>query len=314
MGSTPALCRQVNERLKLKSSKHEISKTTGNQQPGTTVMPASTLLVCALDQSEKVKDKVEQCASDLSTVNVVLRQEIADAPELDEIERAVRLSEKVEVKVQQVAEQLATVNDALTEEIDERKNLDQALLISNAALLESREQEEKAMHLALHDAVTGLPNLMLFNDRLSQALAHARREGRRLAVMFLDLDNFKAINDAHGHDFGDSVLQMVAQRLQAIVRAGDTVGRRSGDEFLFLMLDVGDEKSATKLAAKIIDHVGRAGEVGGVEFTVRASIGIALHPEHGGSSQELLKNADVAMYAAKQHVEGFSIFTPGAQE
>jgi len=276
-------------------------------------VPPPALLICALDQTEQVKDKVEQCASDLSSVNVVLRQEIADEAHLKEAGRAITLSEKIEIKVQQCAEQLATVNDALTEEIEERKTLDQALSTSNAELLESREQEEKSMHLALHDAVTGLPNLPLFNDRFSQALAQAERQGQRLAVMFIDLDKFKGINDAHGHDIGDGVLQMVAQRLQAIVRAGDTVSRRSGDEFLYLMLDAGDKNDAVKLAVKIIDNIAHACEVEGVKLTVRPSIGIALYPEHGRSPQELLKNADLAMYAAKQRAQGYSIFSPAVQ-
>ena len=222
-------------------------------------------------------------------------------------------NDEVELKVQQCAEQLDTVNDALSEEIEERKTLDEALSTSNAALLESREQEEKSMHLALHDAVTGLPNLPLFNDRFGQALAQAERQVQRLAVMFIDLDKFKGINDAHGHDIGDGVLKMIAQRLEAIVRAGDTVSRRSGDEFLYLMLDASDENNAVKLAVKLIDHIGQACEVEGVKLTVRPSIGIAFYPEHGQSSQELLKNADLAMYAAKQCAQGYSVFSPASQ-
>jgi diguanylate cyclase (GGDEF)-like protein len=169
------------------------------------------------------------------------------------------------------------------------------------------------MHLALHDAVTGLPNLPLFNDRFSQALAQAERQGQRLAVMFIDLDKFKGINDAHGHDIGDGVLQMVGQRLQAIVRAGDTVSRGSGEEFLYLMPDASDEHDAVKLAVTIIGHIAHACEVGDVKLTVRPSIGIAFYPEHGQSPQELLKNADLAMYVAKQHAQGYSIFSPAPQ-
>jgi diguanylate cyclase len=263
----------------------------------------------ALDQSEQVKDKVEECAAELSAVNAVLKEEIVDGVPLHEVERALDMSEEVEVKVLQCAEDLATVNDALAEEIDERNTLEHQLSESAAALSESKVQERKSRHLALHDGVTGLANVTLFKDRLRNGLAQAKRHGWRLAVMFIDLDEFKGVNDSHGHDVGDRVLQMVAQRIQSLVRAGDTVSRRGGDEFLFLMLEATDENSAANLAAKIIDNVARPCEVEGLRLTVRPSIGIALYPEDGRSGQELLKNADIAMYAAKQQKSGCALFS-----
>ena len=263
----------------------------------------------ALDQSEQVKDKVQQCAADLSSVNAVLKEEIADGVPLQEVERALGMSEEVEVKVLQCAEDLATVNDALAEEIDERNNLETQLSESAAALSKSRVQERKSRHLALHDAVTGLSNMTLFNDRLRNGLAQAQRHEWRLAVMFIDLDEFKGINDHHGHDIGDRVLQMVAQRLQNSIRGGDTVCRRSGDEFLLLMLEARDENNAAKLAAKIVDNVAQPYEVDGVKLTVKPSIGIALYPEDGQSVPELLKHADIAMYAAKQQKSGRALYS-----
>jgi diguanylate cyclase (GGDEF)-like protein len=263
----------------------------------------------ALDQSEQVKDKVEECAVELSSVNAVLKEEIVDGVPLHEVERALDMSEEVEVKVLQCAEDLATVNDALAEEIDERNSLQNQLSESAAALCESKVQERKSRHLALHDAVTGLANVTLFKDRLRNGLAQAKRHGWRLAVMFIDLDEFKGVNDSHGHDVGDRVLQMVAQRIQTLVRAGDTVSRRGGDEFLFLMLEATDENSAANLAAKIIDNVAQPCEVEGLKLTVKPSIGIALYPEDGRSGQELLKNADIAMYAAKQQKSGCALFS-----
>jgi len=268
-----------------------------------------TPLTRALDKNEQVQAKVEECATDLSSVNTVLKQEIAEGGPLQEAERAVSQNEEVEVKVQECAEDLADVNIALTEEIDERKNLEQDLSESHAALSESKAQEEKSRQLALHDAVTGLPNLTLFNDRLGQALAQAPRHRWRLAVMFIDLDEFKSINDSYGHDVGDRVLQMVAQRLLANVRSGDTVSHRSGDEFLFLMLDAKDETNVANFAAKIIDNIAEACDVEGAKLRVRPSIGIALYPEDGQSAQELLKNADTAMYAAKQKKRGFLLYS-----
>jgi diguanylate cyclase (GGDEF)-like protein len=271
------------------------------------VVPAP--LVRALDQSEQVKDKVQQCAADLSSVNAVLKEEIADGVPLPVVENALDLSEEVEAKVLQCAEDLATVNDALAEEIDERKDLEHQLSKSSAALSRSKVQERKARHLALHDAVTGLSNMTLFNDRLRNGIAQAQRHKWRLAVMFIDLDEFKGINDRHGHDIGDRVLQIVAQRLQTFVRGGDTISRRGGDEFLFLMLEAKDEDNAANLAAKIIDDVAQPCEVEAGKLTVRPSIGIAIYPEDGESVQELLKNADIAMYAAKRQKSGRALFS-----
>jgi diguanylate cyclase (GGDEF)-like protein len=282
--------------------------SAGDKAGATKVLVAAPLSR-ALDQSEQVKDKVEECAVELSSVNAVLKEEIVDGVPLHEVERALDMSEEIEVKVLQCAEDLATVNDALAEEIDERNNLEHQLSESAAALSESKVQERKSRHLALHDAVTGLPNVTLFKDRLRNGLAQATRHGWRLAVMFIDLDQFKGVNDSHGHDVGDLVLQMVAQRIQTLVRAGDTVSRRGGDEFLFLMLEATDENSAANLAAKIIDNVAQPCEVEGLKLSVRASIGIALYPEDGRSAQELLKNADIAMYAAKQQKSGCALFS-----
>jgi diguanylate cyclase len=263
----------------------------------------------ALGQSEQVKDKVEECAVELSAVNAVLKEEVSEGVSLDEVERALNMSEEVEVKVQQCAEDLATVNDALAEEVDQRNNLEHQLAESASALSESKVQERKSRHLSLHDAVTGLANVTLFKDRLRKGLAQAKRHEWRLAVMFIDLDEFKGINDSHGHDVGDRVLQMVGQRLQTLVRAGDTVGRRGGDEFLFLMLEARDEESAANLAAKISDNIAQPCEVEGSKLTVKPSIGIAIYPEDGRSGQELLKNADIAMYAAKQQRSGCALFS-----
>jgi len=276
-------------------------------QTGETLEPV--LLVKALDQNEQVQYTVEECAVDLSSVNVVLKDGITERMPPLEVERAVDKNKQVEVKVQECAEALATVNEALTDGIGEYKDLEDQLSESNAALSQSKVQEERSRQISLHDAVTGLPNLTLFNDRFRHALEQAKRHVWRLAVMFIDLDEFKSINDAYGHDVGDRVLQMVAKRLSAVVRSGDTVSRRGGDEFLFLMLEAKDEATVAKLAAKISENIGEACEVEGLKLTVTPSIGIAIYPEDGQSPQELLKNADTAMYAAKQQKKGPSFYS-----
>ena len=283
-------------------------KNANPESIATLIVPAAASLNHALKQSVEVKDKVEECAAELSSVNAVLNQrKVAGAP-AHVVERALAQSENVEAKVQECVEDLEAVNDTLKEEIRDRNGLELDLLKSNAALSASRVREKASRHSALHDAVTGLPNLALFNDRLSHALEQARRHAWRLAVMFIDLDKFKSINDTHGHDAGDQVLQLVAQRLQAVVRSGDTVSRRSGDEFLFLMLEAKDKANAEALALKIIEHIAQPCEISGVTVIVRPSIGVAVYPEDGQSAPELLKNADTAMYAAKGKKSGASLY------
>jgi len=265
----------------------------------------ATPLARALDQSEDVQVKVEEAAGDLSTVNTALKQDPAmTGAQRREVKQALVKSAQVEVKVQESADELVSVNNALAEEIDVRADLEHQLSRSKTALSASRAQEKQSRHEALHDGVTGLSNLTLFKDRLENALSQAQRHDWRLAVMFIDLDAFKSINDRYGHDVGDRVLQLVARRLEALVRGGDTVSRRGGDEFLFLMLEAKDEANAVNFASMLIERIGEACEVDGSSLTVSSSIGIALYPEDGRTAQELLKHADLAMYAAKQQKKG----------
>jgi GGDEF domain-containing protein len=149
-------------------------------------------------------------------------------------ELALAGSEAVEAEVQEAATELAAVKDALSEEIYKRHDLERRLAHSEEALAASRLQERRSRHDAFHDAITGLPNMTLFHDHLDNALAQAQRHSRPFAVMFIDVDEFKQVNDTHGHDIGDRVLQMMAQRLQASIRGGDTASRRGGDEFVIL--------------------------------------------------------------------------------
>jgi diguanylate cyclase (GGDEF)-like protein len=261
-------------------------------------------LARALDQSERVKGKVEECASDLSSVNTVLKQEIGGEVPLASIEEALETSEGVEAKVQECVDDLAEVNDALAGEIDERHLLEDRLSSTDAALTASRLLERRARHDSLHDAVTGLPNLTLFNDRLQSALIQAGRHAWRFAVVFIDLDDFKQVNDTHGHAAGDRLLQGVAKRLEGFVRTGDTVCRRSGDEFLLLMLEAKDADTVATFARKILATVAAPSDVMGMSLSVTPSIGIAIYPEDGQSAEELLRNADTAMYAAKRLRQG----------
>lgn len=159
--------------------------------------------------------------------------------------------------------------------------------------------ETKLKHLASHDLMTGLPNRALFNDRLNQAIVSHRRNNKVLAVMFVDLDGFKQVNDTFGHDVGDELLIMVSDRLRVVGRASDTVARIGGDEFVILVTDLDDTAQASKVAEKIITDFVRPFDLSASIINVGASIGVACFPEHGETVDELLKGADDAMYVVK---------------
>jgi diguanylate cyclase (GGDEF)-like protein len=162
------------------------------------------------------------------------------------------------------------------------------------------EAQMQLQFLAHHDALTSLPNRALFLERLDHALTRARWTKRPLAVLFLDLDRFKNINDTLGHDIGDSTLRVAAKRLTDCVREGDTVARFGGDEFTVLLEDLANSDDVPNVAQKILEALSRPFDVEGREFVVTTSIGISLYPSDGEDSLKLLRNADTAMYRAKE--------------
>ena len=162
-----------------------------------------------------------------------------------------------------------------------------------------KKAEETIYHQAYHDLLTGLPNRLLFKDRLNLAMAQAKRSRQKLAVMFLDLDRFKVVNDSLGHVVGDQLLQSVANRLGKCVREGDTLARLGGDEFTLLLPQVVHPEDAANTAKKILSVLGRPFFLAGQDHHFSASIGIAIYPEDGDSVDGLIKNADIAMYHVK---------------
>ncbi len=160
--------------------------------------------------------------------------------------------------------------------------------------------ESTIRHQASHDLLTGLPNRGLFYDRLSLELINAQRHGEHLAVMFLDLDRFKLVNDTLGHAAGDQLLQSMAQRLQSSLREGDTLARWAGDEFTMLLPQIGSSQTAVRIAQRILDTLSQPFELDKQELHIKASIGIVFAPYDGEDAETLLKNADTAMYRAKQ--------------
>jgi diguanylate cyclase (GGDEF)-like protein len=158
---------------------------------------------------------------------------------------------------------------------------------------------EQLRHMAQHDPLTGLPNRALFSDRVQQKLADARRRGGHVAMLFIDLDHFKQVNDSHGHSVGDLLLQQVAKRISESVRASDTVGRIGGDEFVAVIGNLPDADSALRIAEKIELSVAQPFRINELEFTVSCSMGIAVYPDDGSDEATLTKRADQAMYRAK---------------
>ncbi len=178
-------------------------------------------------------------------------------------------------------------------------------------MTERKRLETALGHQAFHDALTGLPNRALFRERLAAALAHSRRPAERVAVVFLDLDDFKVVNDSLGHKAGDAMLTAVAARLQAGVRPGDMVARLGGDEFTVLLQQVATEADAASVAERIQAELQPPFLIEGQEVTIRASIGIALGSAGVDTPGDLLRSADVAMYAAKEQGKaGYAFFAP----
>ena len=250
-------------------------------------------LTAVLGQTEHVKDLVEQSAQELSSVNSGLAQQIVQSQEPPGVREALEKIQAIEGKVQDASDKLTDVNVALEAEVDARHALE-------AQLLTLTQDEQAARHAALHDALTGLPNRTLFENRLEHGLAQARRHDRTLAVMFLDLDGFKKINDVHGHDVGDAVLRITADRLKEHARDDDTVGRFGGDEFVYLLTEIDGDPAAELVAQKIAEAIQRPCKLRVGELLINSSIGIAIFPRDGTTAGALISCADKAMYQAKR--------------
>ena len=173
-------------------------------------------------------------------------------------------------------------------------------LIAFVVIHRANASARERTYLATHDALTGLPNRLLLTDRLFHALARARRRSSLVAVLFLDLDRFKLVNDTLGHHIGDELLKHVADRLAGCVREGDTVARLGGDEFVIVLDDVPTKQAAAATASKVLEVLSQPFDLGGPEFFASASIGVSIFPQDGGNARTLLKNADAAMYQAKE--------------
>lgn len=210
---------------------------------------------------------------------------------------------------------LDQLQTALAHERYRRRQLEREVYVVRAALEQVRADlvgtqagERRARHLALHDGLTSLPNRSFFRQRLDQALAGVELPGPALAVLYLDLDGLKQINDAHGHHAGDKLLKIVAARLARAVRAEDMMSRLGGDEFACLLVDYLKREQLSHLARKFFNMVSAPLKIGRLEIVVRPSIGIAICPADGVTSEALLRSADAAMYHAKRQQIGYAFF------
>lgn len=268
-------------------------------------------LVQVLGQAEQIKESIEEAAGDLASVNEVLKQNEVAAGASAAIDAAVVQNEEAEQKVAKAGDDLEQVNAELAHEVTARvavesrlADLKVDLAEARADLSESRAEVAQVRQAALQDPLTELPNRALFEERLEHGLVQARRHGWGVAVLFIDLDEFKWINDSHGHDLGDEVLLTVARRLREMVRGEDLVSRWGGDEFACVLLDVRAEADAVRVARSMVRRIAETCTIDDVVLVIRASIGIALFPADGDTAETLFQKADRAMYEAKRSERG----------
>jgi len=276
-------------------------------KPATTV-PA---LAVALEENKDVKVRVEGAASDLASSGALLKTKIAEGNPEMAARAALKVSKKVEDQVKECADDLHAVNETLAHGVTALEHTENALATAQDMLAQTRselavakEGEHEARHAARHDSATGLPNREHFNSRLMHDIAVAARHDFDLAVMFFDLNKFKAINDTHGHAAGDEILKQVAARLLEHCRLEDTVCRTGGDEFLYVLVDPKGRSNIARIASALVNVLAEPVAFEGQTIVVRPSIGISLYPEHGKSASQLISNADAAMYAAKNTSDG----------
>jgi diguanylate cyclase (GGDEF)-like protein len=256
-----------------------------------------------LAQSEHIRRLIQQSVASVLSASAEMQRKLASSGPLPGDSHALDHHAAATRQLHEAGERLTALNLALQREIKERALMDHQL----AAAFEQEEGSRKA---ALHDQLTGLSSRALFNDRLEHGIAQASRQGWMLAVMFVDLNEFKAINDVHGHQAGDAVLKSIASRLTHTTRHEDTVSRYGGDEFLCLLTPLHEQKHIAMIAAKILAAIHAPCEVfgrdGPVQLQVGSSIGISVFPKDGASCAELIRRADEAMYVAKESKSGFA--------
>ncbi len=272
-------------------------------------------LAVALEKGQVVAARIQAVASGLASANDHTKRRIANGTKVLSARSALVDRENIKGTVDQCASDLHELTETLSHGIEVQHRVEaalteteRALALTAASLVTARQEERRAILRAMHDSATGLPNRELFDDRLAQAIALSARRGWTLAVLFLDLDRFKHINDGHGHAAGDAVIKEVARRLLSTSREEDTVCRTGGDEFLVLLMAPGGRDVIERIAIDLKQSVARPIDIGEGDVVVHASIGIAVYPDHGATGDALVRRADAAMYRAKQSATGEVLF------
>lgn len=262
-----------------------------------------SILTDMVAQNEHIESLIQQSAAAVISADARMRHIIAGSAPLPGVSQVLDDHAATTRHLHEAVERLALLNQVLQGEIKERQLIDHQL----AAAF---EQEVGSRNAALHDPLTGLSNRVLFYDRLEHGIAQATRHGWMLAVMFVDLNEFKSINDRHGHQAGDSILKWIALQLTQTTRHEDTVSRHGGDEFLCLLTPLHAQRHIALIAAKILAAIQAPCEVSGrdgvVSLSVGGSIGISVFPQDGATAAELIRRADSAMYRAKETQSGFA--------
>lgn len=264
---------------------------------------AAMSLIRVLDQSEQIKIDVEQCADDLATVNSELKSELGSGPLPPSVAIALQTSESVEGKVEKAAEDLTNVNQALKAEVKER-------VVLERELTDVKQQEQAARHGALHDPLTSLPNRGLFDDRLEQALALAKRNSRKLAVMIIELSERQGTGNEQRDPLQDNALLWSVNQLAAMKRDDDTLTRHGDRELLYLRAELASETDALAIAMQILQTLRAPAKDGGngavPDTDLQPFVGIAIFPRDGETAEALVGSADKARHHAKRNGKGHS--------
>jgi len=302
----PAISANKNMHTKIMTNAGGLDKYGSNEE---------VVLKLVLEQSEEIKEKVMDAAEQLSSVNATLKPENKGSNPYPTIEEAIAQNKEAEQKVNKVVGDLHQVNTELAKQVAERidielelKQTKSDLFDIRADLSKSQIKEKDALHMAMHDPLTGLPNRLFLEQRLDHGLAQARRYGWKLAILFIDLDKFKDINDSYGHDMGDRLLITVAERLQASIRGEDMVSRWGGDEFICVLLNVNHEADVISFANKMAEQISQECDFDGTMVSVTATIGIALCPRDGETAEILFRQVDRAMYRSKGTDQRVTLF------
>ncbi len=264
-------------------------------------MPVDSIVLISL--TNQIQGLIEQSAAAVISASSGMRQINETLGRLPVLSRALDDQLTAMQRLNEAGARLSALNQSLQKELREHDLLGRQL----AAAV---EQEEGSRQAALHDPLTGLSNRVLFDDRLDHAIAQATRHEWMLAVLFVDLNEFKSVNDSYGHRAGDDLLKSVASKLARAMRREDTVSRVGGDEFLCLLTPLQEQHHIATIAVKILAAIKTpcdvAGRDGLVSVAVGGSIGISLFPKDGANVAELIRRADEAMYVAKTSKSGFA--------